>query len=365
MDLVIRNGSVLTDGAFAAVDVGVENGVICEIAPSISSGGREEIDAGGRLVVPGLTEAHVHLGPDLPPSPQPVRPLQMPGMPFSGPTPEQALERVHEAAQLPGDWITAFIGPAVARDRRNWRQALDQAAGERPTMLRGFWGHTLLLNSAALQRLGVPEDAPDPLGGWWGRDARGRLDGGAWEAAQWSGWGLAPTVTPQRLADVLGEAAKRYARWGVTSVHLMNNGKTVQDTAAAVALLDHRQRWTVYAWGSNASTVAGGWDEVEQAHDLPRLMRAEGPKWILDGTPIEQNAVKREDYPGRPGWRGRHNFSAAQEREILQTRSTLDSSAMASPARSSTRRCCARHPASPSPPSPAAIRTRCMPTSVP
>ncbi|HEY8899764.1 MAG TPA: allantoinase AllB [Chthoniobacterales bacterium] len=60
MDLVIRNGSVLTDGAFAAVDVGVENGVICEIAPSISSGGREEIDAGGRLVLPGVVDAHVH-----------------------------------------------------------------------------------------------------------------------------------------------------------------------------------------------------------------------------------------------------------------------------------------------------------------
>jgi predicted amidohydrolase YtcJ len=38
----------------------------------------------------------------------------------------------------------------------------------------------------------------------------------------------------------------------------------------------------------------------------------------VDGTPIEQNSVQRADYIGRPGWRGRSNFTDAQLREILQ-----------------------------------------------
>jgi len=40
---------------------------------------------------------------------------------------------------------------------------------------------------------------------------------------------------------------------------------------------------------------------------------------MLDGTPIEQNALKREPYAGRPGWRGRSNHADEQLREILQT----------------------------------------------
>lgn len=45
----------------------------------------------------------------------------------------------------------------------------------------------------------------------------------------------------------------------------------------------------------------------------------DGPKWTLDGTPAEQNALQREPYAGRPDWRGRSNHSDAELREILQT----------------------------------------------
>jgi hypothetical protein len=43
---------------------------------------------------------------------------------------------------------------------------------------------------------------------------------------------------------------------------------------------------------------------------LTPLIRVAGVKWILDGTPIDdQLAFETKDYPGRPGWRGRPNFS--------------------------------------------------------
>ncbi len=54
-----------------------------------------------------------------------------------------------------GDWISAWIGPIVARDQRNWRVALDAVAPDRPVLLRGFWGHTAIVNSAALKRIGI------------------------------------------------------------------------------------------------------------------------------------------------------------------------------------------------------------------
>ena len=137
------------------------------------------IDAGGRLVTPGLIEAHVHLGNVLS-----APPLAMPNLPFPGPTPEQALAAVEQVAKTRKDWISAFVGPLVARDRRNWRKALDVVAPDTPVLLRGFWGHTTIVNSEGLRRLGIAEDIADPLGGWWGRDESGRLDGRAYEAAE-------------------------------------------------------------------------------------------------------------------------------------------------------------------------------------
>jgi predicted amidohydrolase YtcJ len=325
-EMIVVNGKVFTaDPAKpAAQAIAVEHGRISAVGSdedvrSLAGPGTRIVDAGGRRVVPGLTEAHVHMGSALPLFAPPVKPIGMPGLPFPGPTPEQALQKVHEAAQGPGDWITAFIGPTVARDPRNWRAALDEAAGNRPTMLRGFWGHALLLNSAALARLGITDDVVDPLGGWWGRDDHGHLDGAAYETAQHMGWSRVAPVVPQRLAQVLGDAASRYARWGVTSIHLMNNGKTLEDTARALSLLDPRQKWTVYSWGGDAATIRGAWDAIDSATRLPARMRVDGPKWLLDGTPIEQLAFQREPYPGRGDWRGRHNFTEAQERDILRT----------------------------------------------
>lgn len=45
-------------------------------------------------------------------------------------------------------------------------------------------GHGTILNSAALRRLGIAEDAPDPIGGWCERRADGKLNGLVREQAE-------------------------------------------------------------------------------------------------------------------------------------------------------------------------------------
>jgi predicted amidohydrolase YtcJ len=85
-------------------------------------------------------------------------------------------------------------------------------------------------------------------------------------------------------------------------------------------MLDARQKWTVYAWGASASSIAQGWAMIDAVQkDLPARVRIDGPKWMLDGTPIEQNALQRQPYAGRPNWRGRSNLSDAQLQELLET----------------------------------------------
>jgi predicted amidohydrolase YtcJ len=294
-------------GKFTAVGTSADIRALAGLATRV-------IDAGGRLVTPGLVEAHVHLGWNLP-SP----PLRLPGLPFPGPTADQTIAAVQAAARTPGDWISAWIGPSVATDTRNWRNALDAVAPDRPVLLRGFWGHTTIVNSTALKRLGISDDIQDPLGGWWGRDADGRLDGRAYEGAE-DLEGRAAPPDPARLGIEFREAAQRYARWGVTSIHLMNGGRSLDMTLDVLARAKAPQKWTVYSWASHVPRISDAWAAIDAApKTLPARVRIDGPKWILDGTPIEQNALQREPYAGRADWRGRSNYKDAELREILAT----------------------------------------------
>ena len=59
-DLVIRGGTVATASAVFAADVAVSDGTIAAIGSGLGQG-RREIDAAGRLVLPGGVDAHAHV----------------------------------------------------------------------------------------------------------------------------------------------------------------------------------------------------------------------------------------------------------------------------------------------------------------
>ncbi len=59
MDLVFRNAR-LADGA-ALMDVAVVQGRIAAIGPTLECRGKTEIEAAGRVLIPGLIESHLHL----------------------------------------------------------------------------------------------------------------------------------------------------------------------------------------------------------------------------------------------------------------------------------------------------------------
>ena len=319
-DMVLVNAKVFTadpDRPYAealAIEAGRFSAIgTTEQMRQLAGPATRTIDVAGRLVTPGLVEAHVHIGFDLP-----TPPLAMPGLPFPGPTSEQALAVVEQAAKGQSGWICAWIGPAVARDGRNWRAALDAVAPKTPVLLRGFWGHIAIINSEAMRRIGIGEEVQDPMGGRWGRDSNGRLDGRAYESASTIEKRVAPPDAASRAA-MFRDAAQRYARWGVTSIHLMNSDQSVDQAIAAIGTAQAPQKWTIYSWAVPVQRVVDAWTTMDAVGKTkPGKIRVEGPKWILDGTPLEQNAWRREAYRGRPMWFGRSNFTDDQLREILQ-----------------------------------------------
>src|SRR3974377_1884308 len=59
-DLVIRNGTVATAADTSACDIGIKDGVVAMLGKNLGPG-VQEIDASGRLVLPGGIDSHCHI----------------------------------------------------------------------------------------------------------------------------------------------------------------------------------------------------------------------------------------------------------------------------------------------------------------
>lgn len=61
MDLIIKNGTIVTATDMYKADIAVKDGKISEIGENLSGDGVEVVDASGKLVLPGAIDVHTHL----------------------------------------------------------------------------------------------------------------------------------------------------------------------------------------------------------------------------------------------------------------------------------------------------------------
>ncbi len=60
LDLIVRGGAAVTPAGVTICDLGIDNGRIVEVSPEIVVTARQEIDASGLHVFPGVFDVHVH-----------------------------------------------------------------------------------------------------------------------------------------------------------------------------------------------------------------------------------------------------------------------------------------------------------------
>ena len=277
--------------------------------------GTREIALGGRVVIPGVNDAHDHLGeaglgPD----------FHTGASPTPDPATAQVLDSVRAlAARTPaGTWLRTQVGMRVLSDSTVDRATLDRVAPDHPVMLHGWWGHGMVLNSAALRALGITDGLAYALGGWYGRGPDGRLNGRLDEYAKWGAQRRLGATQPEAaLVSALRVFADSSLRMGVTSVQNMAGdlppGLTLR--VFREARLPIRIRLIRWSIPTATSMNVAEWDTVATAV-APRVV-VDGRKWVLDGTPIEQLALQRTPYPGRPSWYGRLNFPVDTVRAML------------------------------------------------
>jgi predicted amidohydrolase YtcJ len=181
------------------------------------------IDAGGKTIIPGLNDAHVHFmetGQQL--SSVDLRDAK---------TPEEFTARIKAfAAKLPkGRWI---LGGKW--DHENWKPnnlptaaMIDAATPDNPVFIDRLDGHMALANSLAMRLAKVDKSTKDVDGGLIVRDAGGNPTGVFKDAAMGYIGRVIPAPSWDERMDAALAATEHAASLGVTSVQDMSTGTDV------------------------------------------------------------------------------------------------------------------------------------------
>lgn len=271
-------------------------------------------DLGGRTVVPGLDDAHVHVLAL--PVPLVADPSFIPG---PGPTLPELLAQVQAAAETtpPGTWLGALVGVNVTEDPETTRFALDTVAGDHPVIVRAWWGHGTWLSTNAMTALGIGEQEPDPFGGFYTRvPGTSILTGAAHEYAEYGIWRrIYDGAADADLAAQYQAHAAAAVAAGVTSIQDMAVGLTQQRATSIVAAarLPIRVREICFPLTPDEACGEGPGGGADPA----ALLRQSGIKWVTDGTPIERLASVESAYADRPGFFGNADVPADPLHDIL------------------------------------------------
>ncbi|HLJ50351.1 MAG TPA: amidohydrolase family protein [Bryobacteraceae bacterium] len=271
---------------------------------ALATPGTKTINLGGRTVIPGFNDAHVHVI-----VPQGVYVNSNAFVPGPGPTLSemQALIGQAAAANPPGTLLLGLYGTAMLDDPGTNRFAFDGVAPANPVVLFAWSGHGTVFNTQAMQLLEFAPNQPDPTGGVFERLPNSNiLSGVAHEYAEF--------LIRRRLLSLLPDAAlvgayQAYAaqasKFGVTSIQDMAVGLTQQRALAAIGAASLPLRVRSICFPLDLGEPCATWNDTE-------MVRAAGTKWITDGTPIERRAFVGTAYADRPGQFGAFNFTNGQ-----------------------------------------------------
>src|SRR5436190_2194068 len=170
------------------------------------------VDLGGRCLLPGFNDAHVHF----PTWSLAQRQLRLEGTSSL----DEALQRVAEAVRdvEPGRWLRGLgwrsgdWSPPVEPTK----EALDRVTGDTPTALMARDYHSLWLNSAALAHANGDLEAE---GGVVVRDERGEPTGVLREECAWHFRDVHVHPTEDEMVDASREGVRLAVSRGVTAVH--------------------------------------------------------------------------------------------------------------------------------------------------
>lgn len=317
-DVILYNGKVFTSDPanLWAEAVAVKGNRIRAVGGNaevlaLAGTGTRLLDLGGRVVIPGLNDAHVHaLVPQ-------GRQLNIPDfLPGPGPTVDDVLALIAQgvATSPPGTWLMVTVGTNFSEDPRAHRFTLDQVAPNHPVKAELWTGHGMYFNTRGLEDLEIPEDATDPFGGFYehfpGTDV---LNGVVHEYAEHLvRRRFAERLTDAQIAGIYQNFVQAQLSLGFTSVQEMSVGLPHERSVEILGEVNPAIRWRTICFPLTPD------EPCHTGASSAPLVTPSGIKWIGDGTPVERLAFMSEPYQDRPDTFGRFNFPADAFTDLVE-----------------------------------------------
>jgi predicted amidohydrolase YtcJ len=300
IERILYNGSIITqDERHPRVSA-----LAVALGRIVAFGADEEIKAlaspntvldnlGGKTVIPGLTDAHIHWEAT-------ARALHTVDV-FEVPDKIVAAQRVAErAAQTPpGQWIIGFgwfqdiwpdkVFPTAAD--------LDAAVPQHPVFLMAKSVHAAWANSLALRQAGITASTPDPEGGQIMRDAAGEPTGLLLENAMELVRRHIPEPTTEQIADEMRAAQRLALAAGLTGIHDYDEPSCLR---ALQVLRERGQLALRVVKNINKDWLAAALDSGLRWGFGDTWIRLGGLKIFADGALGPRTAAMFESYEGEP-----------------------------------------------------------------
>ena len=200
------------------------------------------IDAGGKLLLPGFNDAHVHFVSGG---------RQLDSIQLNDATSSQEFaRRIGERAKVTpkGEWIVGGNWDETKWSPSNMptKELIDALTPDTPVFVSRYDGHMGLANSLALRLAGINTKTPDPPGGAIVRDAQGNPTGALKDAATDYIEKVIPELSHEQRVKAVKRALAYAASVGVTSVQHMD--PSYADIAVYAELLQRGELTTrIYA----------------------------------------------------------------------------------------------------------------------
>ncbi|HSD82770.1 MAG TPA: amidohydrolase [Anaerolineae bacterium] len=254
----------------------------------------EKQNMGRRVILPGLTDAHLHLEQYA---------LSLQKVDCETDTKEECLRRVAERVKKakPGEWI---LGHGWNQNVwKNWPRAseLDAIAPQNPVYLTAKSLHAAWANTAALKLANITAQTRNPQNGQIRRDDKGSATGILLESALELVAAVIPAPTVTEIADAMEKAQSILWKMGLTGIHDFDR----RDSFMALQRL-HAQNKLKLRVLKNLPV-----DLLDQAYDLG-LRAGFGDDWLrigfikafMDGALGPHTAAMFQPYIGEENNRG-------------------------------------------------------------
>ena len=221
-DLILTGGNIITVNPAQprAEAVAVKQGRILAVGSASDidqlRGPRTEVmDLKGRTILPGFNDAHNHMlffG------------MQLKMVSLNYPTVRSVPDLVRAlkeraSTQKPGTWVmgAGYDNNKLTEGRHPNCWELDQVSTAHYVIVRHTSYHMCVVNSKALELVGISADTPDPVGGHIHKNEKGEPTGLLQETAQELVTGQFFPYPVSTLVEALHEADRVYLSEGITS----------------------------------------------------------------------------------------------------------------------------------------------------